>query len=242
MTAIAAHRGGARLWPENSLAAVRGALALGVEEVEVDVHLSADDVPVVLHDATLDRTTDGRGAVRAQAWDALRAVRLRGADGGGLPTLAAVATEVAAAGRVLRLEVKGDAAERPYPGAVAQCLQVLDGAGMRGRTVLIGFAEATVAEAAGAGFRATALLVSAARWRALGTAGAVARARACGAGEIGLPLGAWSAADVAAVRGAGLAASAWGADDAAGIAAGLALGLDVLTTDDPARAWRMRGG
>ena len=44
---IAAHRGGARLWPENSLLAFRNALALGVDFVETDVHLTADVEPVV---------------------------------------------------------------------------------------------------------------------------------------------------------------------------------------------------
>ncbi|MGH7342170.1 MAG: glycerophosphodiester phosphodiesterase family protein, partial [Candidatus Rokuibacteriota bacterium] len=50
---IAAHRGGAGLWPENSLAAFAGALALGIDLLELDVHLSADGEVVVIHDATL---------------------------------------------------------------------------------------------------------------------------------------------------------------------------------------------
>ena len=58
--AIAAHRGGARLWPENSLTAFRGALGLGVDLVELDVHQTRDGEVVVLHDPTLERTTAGR--------------------------------------------------------------------------------------------------------------------------------------------------------------------------------------
>ncbi len=60
---IAAHRGGAALWPENSVLAFRRAIALGVPLVELDVHLARDGGVVVIHDRTLDRTTDGTGPV-----------------------------------------------------------------------------------------------------------------------------------------------------------------------------------
>jgi len=58
---IIAHRGGGLLAPENTLAALRHARNLGFEGVEFDVKLAADGVPVLLHDDTLDRTTDGSG-------------------------------------------------------------------------------------------------------------------------------------------------------------------------------------
>lgn len=61
---VFAHRGGAGLAPENTLAAVANGLALGADGVECDVHLSRDGVPVVIHDATLDRTTGDTGPVR----------------------------------------------------------------------------------------------------------------------------------------------------------------------------------
>ena len=62
---IIAHRGFMRRFPENTLVAVKGAFDNGADAVEVDIRLSADGVPVVMHDATVDRTTDGRGAVNA---------------------------------------------------------------------------------------------------------------------------------------------------------------------------------
>src|SRR5581483_1048754 len=62
---IIAHRGGRGLAPENTLAACARALRLGVDAIEIDVRLTADDEPVVLHDATLDRTTTGRGPIAA---------------------------------------------------------------------------------------------------------------------------------------------------------------------------------
>jgi len=60
---IIVHRGFAHKAPENTLAAVRAALELPVDGIEIDVYLSADGVPVVMHDPTVDRTTDGHGPV-----------------------------------------------------------------------------------------------------------------------------------------------------------------------------------
>ena len=62
---VVAHRGASALAPENTLAAVRLALAHGAPAVECDVHLSADGVPVVIHDDRVDRTTSGKGLVSA---------------------------------------------------------------------------------------------------------------------------------------------------------------------------------
>jgi glycerophosphoryl diester phosphodiesterase len=58
-----AHRGASARAPENTLAAFREAVRLGADAVECDVQLCRDGVPVILHDETVDRTTDGRGAV-----------------------------------------------------------------------------------------------------------------------------------------------------------------------------------
>lgn len=60
---IASHRGGAATAPENTIPAVRAALAQGYDYVEVDLTLTADGAVVLLHDATVDRTTDGTGRV-----------------------------------------------------------------------------------------------------------------------------------------------------------------------------------
>ena len=90
-----AHRGASAYTPENTFAAFDKALALGVDNVELDVHFSADGHIVVIHDDTLDRTTDGSGPVVDQTLD-----RLRSLDAGGwfspefkgepIPTLAHV--------------------------------------------------------------------------------------------------------------------------------------------------------
>ena len=63
---VYAHRGGSALGPENTIAAFDLGLAAGADGLELDVHLSADGIPVVVHDATLDRTTDASGPVGAR--------------------------------------------------------------------------------------------------------------------------------------------------------------------------------
>ncbi|MFP4642877.1 MAG: glycerophosphodiester phosphodiesterase [Spirochaetales bacterium] len=71
-TAVIAHRGGAALWPENTMEAFRGARSMGVDVLEMDVFLSADGEPVVIHDETVDRTTDGSGEVGRMTVDELK--------------------------------------------------------------------------------------------------------------------------------------------------------------------------
>lgn len=64
-TLVIAHRGGAGLWPENTLRAFDGAVALGADVLETDVRSTSDGALVLIHDAAVDRTTDGRGPVGA---------------------------------------------------------------------------------------------------------------------------------------------------------------------------------
>ena len=80
-TLVAAHRGGAALWPENSLLAFRNAIALGVDAIELDLHMTADGEVVVLHDPTLERTTTGSGSLRDLRLADLAPLRLKGPDG-----------------------------------------------------------------------------------------------------------------------------------------------------------------
>jgi len=69
---VIAHRGGRARGPENTLEAMHLGIADGADAIELDVHLSADGEVVVIHDATVDRTTDGIGAVAAMSFADLR--------------------------------------------------------------------------------------------------------------------------------------------------------------------------
>jgi len=72
MRGVAAHRGASDTHPENTVPAFREALRLGVHQIEFDVYLSRDGVPVVMHDPTIDRTTNGSGSVTDFTLDQLR--------------------------------------------------------------------------------------------------------------------------------------------------------------------------
>jgi glycerophosphoryl diester phosphodiesterase len=84
---VFAHRGGARLAPENTLAALERGMATGADGFECDVQLSRDGVPVLIHDRTLDRTTDRTGPVGALTAAELESVdaAFAFADGGAFP-------------------------------------------------------------------------------------------------------------------------------------------------------------
>jgi glycerophosphoryl diester phosphodiesterase len=110
-----AHRGGGNLGPENTLAGFLAGAALGLRHFECDVQLSADGVPFLLHDATLERTTNGCGVAGEMNWASLSAL-----DAGGwhsewfigepIPTLEGIAKWCIASAAVLDLEIK------PRPG------------------------------------------------------------------------------------------------------------------------------
>ena len=71
---LVAHRGGGSLAPENTVAAVRLGQSLGYRMHEIDVKLSQDDVPLLLHDDVLTRTTNGKGRAADLTWSELRAL------------------------------------------------------------------------------------------------------------------------------------------------------------------------
>ncbi len=121
---VLAHRGGGKLAPENTLAAIRRGQALGFRGIEIDARLSRDEVPVVIHDRTLERTTDGRGAVAdasAEEIASLDAGSWFGPEyrGEPVPTLAAVVAHCRAHGIWINLEIKR------APGNVARVGEVV---------------------------------------------------------------------------------------------------------------------
>lgn len=126
-----AHRGAGTLAPENTMAAFRLGASFGYRAFECDVKLSADGVPFLLHDATLERTTvGGQGLAGRLGWQELSAL-----DAGGwhspayagepLATLKELATFVLGAGHALNIEIK------PSPGQEAETGEVVAHAALR---------------------------------------------------------------------------------------------------------------
>lgn len=81
MIKIMAHRGARNLWAENSLTGFRNVLKLDVDSVEFDLHLTNAGQILVIHDSTLERTTDAQGYVRDLDDDARRSIRLKDEQG-----------------------------------------------------------------------------------------------------------------------------------------------------------------
>jgi glycerophosphoryl diester phosphodiesterase len=118
-----AHRGAGKLAPENTLAAFRLGAHHGYRAFECDVKLSSDDVPFLLHDATLDRTTSAQGVAGERCWAELSQLdagswHSRLYAGEPLPSLQAVAAFIQRNGFALDLEIKPTPGLEAHTGAV----------------------------------------------------------------------------------------------------------------------------
>lgn len=130
-----AHRGAGKLAPENTLAAIRHGVSFGYRACEFDVKLSKDGVLLLMHDAELDRTTNGMGIVAAHDWQALSQL-----DAGGwhsnayvgepIPTFANVIAYCNANDVAMNVEIKpSPGRERETGAAVArECERLCAGA------------------------------------------------------------------------------------------------------------------
>lgn len=118
---VTAHRGAAAIEPENTLRGVRYALSLGVSRVEIDVHLSRDSELVVIHDATVDRTTNGTGAIAEKTLHEIK--QLDAGKGERVPTLQEVVDVfqefwAQGGGTFLQIELKGEGTAKPTVAAI----------------------------------------------------------------------------------------------------------------------------
>ncbi|NTJ43804.1 glycerophosphodiester phosphodiesterase [Agrobacterium larrymoorei] len=139
MTKIVGHRGARNIWPENSLTGFRNVLALDVDAIEFDVHLTDAGELVVIHDATLDRTTDKTGSVRALTPQDRATARLEG-SADIVPTLADVLDILAQAhGKQIHVEIKSDEAKTPYPGITEKVVAEIERFGLADRCHLTSF-------------------------------------------------------------------------------------------------------
>lgn len=150
MTIVVAHRGASAYLPENTMPAFAQAVAMGADAIELDVHLTVDGQLAVIHDETVDRTTDGVGPVAEMSMEQLRALdagfRFTDADGGfpqrggglTIPTLAEV-LEWLPDGVGLVVEIKA-------PAAADAVIELLRGTPVRtaGAASVISFAEAAI--------------------------------------------------------------------------------------------------
>ena len=226
-----AHRGAGKLAPENTLAAFRLGAQHGYRMFECDAKLSADGVPFLLHDATLERTTNGHGTGGDRPWSQLAQLdaggwHSRSYAGEPLPTLEHLARYCIANGYFLNIEIK------PTPGLEEKTGQVVGAHAARlwqGQAVPPLFSSFKPEALAGA--RATAphipraLLIDA-LWD-----GCFDQARQLGCVAIVCNHALWDAALVAQVRGWGLRTLSYTVNDDWAAQRLIALGTDGIITD-----------
>jgi glycerophosphoryl diester phosphodiesterase len=227
-----AHRGAGKLAPENTLAAFRVGAAHGFRAFECDVKLSADGVPFLLHDATLQRTTSGHGPAAALAWSELSrldagAWHSRRYAGEPMPGFAAIARFCLRNGHALDVEIK------PSPGAAVETGRVVAAtaaalwAGAPTPPPLLTSFEPAALEAARAAAPQLprALLLDALR------AGWLDEAKALGCVAVITNYALLDAAVLAAIHGAGMRGIVYTVNDPAEARRLDALGIDGIVTD-----------
>lgn len=229
-----AHRGASAEVPENTFAAFELAVARGADAVEFDVRLTADGVPVVLHDPDLARTTDTVGPVGGVTVAELARVRIRG--GHAIPTLAETLRSLS--GRIaVDIELKNIPGEPDFipdgEPLVEATLEAIEASGFVGPVLLSSFNPASIAHARRlAPDLPTGLLTS----TDVDADAALAFAAAEGHAWV-LPFVRTVAAAVDGyperVHAAGLRLGTWITDDPAEALALFEAGVDAVATNDP---------
>lgn len=142
---ILAHRGGAGLAPENTLASFRNGLSLDADFVEMDANLTKDGVVVIIHDPTIDRTTDGKGRVVDYALADLLKFNAAAVYANGtterqvIPTLAQVLDLVQPTKSRMEVEIKLDQLNNRYPGIEQKMVDTISSHQMMDRVQISSF-------------------------------------------------------------------------------------------------------
>ena len=212
-----AHRGDHDRAVENTRRALVNASRSGVSIWEIDVRFTADGVPVLMHDARVDRTTRGSGRVAALRLARLRAMRTN--DGQLVPTLQEVLSDARRRGARVLLELK----TRPTAPQLRSVLQRIDREGMRSRVVVMSFDQTTVRLVDRASPVATGLITR--------TAVDPATARSLGT-TLAVRSDAVTPEAVAGWRAAGVRVLAWTPNASAEWERLAAAGVDGLITDE----------
>lgn len=231
---VIAHSGASAELPENTLAAFRRALEVGVDGIELDVHTTADGVPVVFHDAALRRLTGRPGRVARKMFAELRLLRVARTDER-IPTLREVLALVRSRGRgrvVVQIELKRGVAVAPVVAAVRAARATKS-------VILASFELPLVAEAARLAPRIPRMVISEGRGSPATLARQLAAVRA-----IGLSVNHAAVRDralVDAIRGPVRAGSCrrftlwtWTVNNPARMRKLAKLGVDAILTDAPA--------
>lgn len=139
MTRIIGHRGARNLWPENSLSGFRKTAELNIAGVEFDLHLTNAGEVVVLHDPTLERTTNGIGDVAELSKQARKNTILRESMDEHIPLFEEVLEIFKPTGMELHVELKNRVNGDLYDGLTDAVVQIIRAQGMEDQCILTGF-------------------------------------------------------------------------------------------------------
>ena len=226
-----AHRGAGKLAPENTLAAFRVGAGHGYRAFECDVKLSADGVPFLLHDTTLERTSSGQGTASQLSWSALSRLdaggwHSRAFAGEPLPSLESVAAYCIRNGFALNIEIKPTPGDELATGRTVATEVARLWAGQAVLPLLSSFSPEALGAARDADARwPRALLLETLR------DGWFDEARALGCVAVVTDHRLMDAAMIAQLHGAGLRALVYTVNDAPTAQRLIALGIDGIITD-----------
>ncbi|MCM2474592.1 glycerophosphodiester phosphodiesterase [Rhizobium sp. CG5] len=240
MTRIASHRGGTLEFGDSTPQGFAATARMDLEEVEFDVHPTADGGIVVHHDATLDGTTDRTGEIAKLTLAEVQSAVINYGAGGHPLTLDDLCALYAGSRVNFRCEIKPGLGGRPYEDFVPKVIATLADKGMLERTSFSSFLVRSVNELAAATDRPRLWLVSPAVLRQLGPDVVIEVAQAHGIPEIGVHIDTADDALMERVTGAGLTFGCWAAHSPAQIEKALRLGVSVFTTDRPSLAISIR--
>jgi len=223
---VVGHRGAMGYCPENTLTSFARGLELGADWIELDVHLSRDGQLIVIHDETLDRTTNGHGLVKDHSLAELK--QLDAGQGQAIPTLEEVLDWARTHDTILDIEIKN--APLYYDGIETKVVNALDNSRMTDQVVVISFDHHAVKRVKELDPRVLTGVLYAAR-----PADPVGMARAASADGL-LPQYAYvTRADVAAAHDAGLFVAPWTVNDVETASQLKAAGVDAIATNYPDR-------
>ncbi|MGL4818629.1 MAG: glycerophosphodiester phosphodiesterase [Bacilli bacterium] len=149
MTYIFGHRGASGTEPENTMDSFRTAAAMGVDGIELDVQLSKDGVVVVIHDETVDRTTNGHGWVCDHTFDELHALdasngKKHRQDSARIPSLEEVLIWLKSNQLLVNIEFKNSIV--PYPELVRKTIGLVREYELESRTIFSSFHHESIVE------------------------------------------------------------------------------------------------
>ncbi|MFC5758216.1 glycerophosphodiester phosphodiesterase family protein [Rhizobium sp. GCM10022189] len=240
MTRIASHRGGTLEYGDSTPQGFAATANMPLEEVEFDVHPTADGAIIVHHDATLDGTTDRSGAIAAMSEAEVRAAVINYGAGAHPISLTELCAIYADSAVDFRCEIKPGVDGRPYENFVPRVVETLARHGMLERTTFSSFLVESQNALSAATSRPRLWLVSPPVLRQLGPAAVIELAKSRGIPEIGVHVDTADSVLMAEVEAAGLDFGCWAAHSARQIEKLLALGVKVFTTDRPSLAIAIR--